>query len=140
MGMESRNPATGEVFAEYPVMGSAAWREVVARVNTAFTLWRETDFEQRGQLLRALAALLRERRGDLGQLMTREMGKPITQARAEVDKCAWVCDYYADHGTGFLEKQEVETDARRSFVAFEPLGPVLAVMPWNLAYPSAASA
>jgi succinate-semialdehyde dehydrogenase/glutarate-semialdehyde dehydrogenase len=129
--MESRNPATGEVFEDYPLMDPVAWREIVSRVEGEFNRWRHTEFGQRARHLRALAALLRERRGDLAELMTREMGKPITQAWAEVDKCAWVCEYYADHGAGFLAPEEVETDASRSFVAFEPLGPVLAVMPWN---------
>ncbi|NNG16665.1 MAG: NAD-dependent succinate-semialdehyde dehydrogenase, partial [Gemmatimonadales bacterium] len=83
------------------------------------------------RLLRAIARTLRDRTDPLAGLMTREMGKPIVQGRAEVDKCAWVCDYYAEHGSAFLTPEEVATDARRSLVAYQALGVVLAVMPWN---------
>ena len=85
----------------------------------------------RSEHLDRAAGLLRQRRDALAELMTREMGKPVVQARAEVDKCAWVCDYYAENAESFLTPEIIETDASKSFVAFEPLGVVLAIMPWN---------
>jgi succinate-semialdehyde dehydrogenase/glutarate-semialdehyde dehydrogenase len=84
--------------------------------------------------MRQAAAVLRQRAEDLARLMTLEMGKPIREARAEIEKCAWVCEYYADEGAGFLADEPVESDAGRSFVAWQPLGTVLAVMPWNFPF------
>ena len=84
--------------------------------------------------MHAAGKVLRGRQEDYAKLMTAEMGKPITQGRAEAEKCAWVCDYYADNAETFLASQAVETDASKSFVAFEPIGVVLAVMPWNFPF------
>jgi acyl-CoA reductase-like NAD-dependent aldehyde dehydrogenase len=81
--------------------------------------------------MRRAGALLRERKEDLARLMALEMGKPLAQGRAEAEKCAWVCEYYAEHAEAFLRREEIPTDASHSFVQFEPLGIVLAVMPWN---------
>src|SRR5437899_8092268 len=83
---------------------------------------------------RNAAEMLKKRRTDFARLMTLEMGKPIVQAEAEVDKCAWTCEFFAEHAEGFLAEQPRETDASRSYVRFDPLGPVLAVMPWNFPF------
>jgi len=131
MTIESRNPATGEVFATYEEMSTDEWSNVLSRVEGVFYEWRETSFDHRAKMLTAAADSLRKRRAEVGELMTREMGKPITESYAEIDKCAWVCEYYAENGADFLAPEVIDTDARRSFVAFEPIGPVLAVMPWN---------
>ncbi|MEJ2084860.1 MAG: NAD-dependent succinate-semialdehyde dehydrogenase [Acidobacteriota bacterium] len=131
MTIESRNPATGEVFATYSEMSTGEWSQVVDRVEHAYLDWRETSFDHRAKLLKAAGESLRKRRIEIGELMTLEMGKPITESYAEIDKCAGGCDYYAENGADFLSPEVIETDARRSFVAFEPVGPVLAVMPWN---------
>jgi len=131
MTIESRNPATGEVLARYDEMGADTWEAILSQVEVAFRDWRQTELEHRAELLKRLAKLLRDRRQQLAELMTQEMGKPITQSVAEVVKCAWVCEYYAERGADFLAAEVTETDARCSFVTFEPLGPVLAVMPWN---------
>ena len=100
----------------------------------AFTQWRRTTFDERAGLLREAARLLRERRERYARLMADEMGKPLTQGRAEADKCAWVCEYYAEHGAGFLADEVVETDFSRSLVTYQPIGVVLAVMPWNFPF------
>lgn len=134
MTLESVNPATGEVIATYPEMTPTEVSQIIGACHETYLDWRETSFQTRTAHLEGAAALLRERCDSLAELMTREMGKPINQARAEVNKCAWVCEYYADSAESFLAHEIIETDARKSFVAFEPLGVVLAVMPWNFPF------
>jgi succinate-semialdehyde dehydrogenase/glutarate-semialdehyde dehydrogenase len=131
MRFTSTDPSTGEVIAEYPSLTDEEAADVVTRAEVAFRSWRRTDASARARVLTAAASVLRERLEDLASLMTREMGKPLEQARAEVEKCAWVCEYYAAEGTEHLAPVVVETDASRSIVAFEPLGVILAIMPWN---------
>jgi succinate-semialdehyde dehydrogenase/glutarate-semialdehyde dehydrogenase len=131
MAMESTNPTTDEIIATYEEMSQDEVDQILELSQEVFLEWRTKPVAERIEPLRRAAAVLRERTEDLARLMTLEMGKPITQARSEVEKCAWVCDYYADSGPSFLEPQVIETDARRSYVAFEPLGTVLAIMPWN---------
>lgn len=129
--MRAVNPATGAVVGEYP---DATWDDVAARIeraHAAFVPWRARAFGERAAVLRRAAALLRERTDALAVLMADEMGKPVAQGRSEADKCAWVCEYYADHAERFLAPEPVATEATRSWVAFQPLGVVLAVMPWN---------
>jgi succinate-semialdehyde dehydrogenase/glutarate-semialdehyde dehydrogenase len=134
MALMSINPTTGEEIAIYTEMTSGEVEEVVGATHEAFLAWRETHHAERSRLLSAAAAVLEQEREHHAELMVREMGKPIVQARAEVDKCVWVCRYYAENGERFLAPEPVETDATKSYVAFEPLGVVLAVMPWNFPY------
>ncbi len=129
--MRSINPATGELIAEYSELADDALREAIAVAAERFKSYRSTSFEERSRWMRRAAELLRERKGGYAELMTREMGKPIGAAEAEVEKCAAVCDYYAEHAPAFLADQIIQSDAGRSYVAFQPLGPVLAIMPWN---------
>ena len=89
---------------------------------------------ERGKILHRVAAKLRERQQEYARLMAEEMGKPVRQGRAEIEKCAWVCEYYADHASKFLKPEFVDTEWTRSYVAFQPLGPILAVMPWNFPF------
>lgn len=131
MKIESVNPATGEVVATYEAMDDAAAAAAVEAADAAFLDWRERPIAIRAEHLVRAAALLRERRDALAALMAREMGKPLAGGRSEVDKCAWVCEYYADNAERFLEQEHIQTDASESYAAFEPLGVVLAVMPWN---------
>ncbi len=131
MALQSVNPADGRLVREYaetPADGVAA---ALADALHAFEGWRRTSVGERAAALTRAASLLRERRDGLARLMAREMGKPLLQGRTEVDKCAGVCDYYAQQAEAFLAKEPVSTDAAASYVAFEPLGVVLAVMPWN---------
>jgi succinate-semialdehyde dehydrogenase/glutarate-semialdehyde dehydrogenase len=131
MGLRSLNPATGEVIAEYPEATPAEVAMILAEASCAFAGWKRTGFAERASRMQNAAGLLDERKEPLAVLMAQEMGKPLAQGRGEVEKCAWVCRYYADHAQELLADREAQTDASRSFVAFEPLGPVLAVMPWN---------
>ncbi len=134
MALESINPATGELLRTYEEMSVVEAREIVERCAEAQRAWRETTFSFRAECLRKAAAILRERENEHARRITLEMGKPVKDARAEVGKCAAVCDFYAENGERFLADELVETEARKSFVAFEPLGVVLAVMPWNFPY------
>ncbi|AKC85771.1 NAD-dependent succinate-semialdehyde dehydrogenase [Pseudoxanthomonas suwonensis] len=131
MTVETINPATGQVEYRHELMAPAQVDAVLAAAQAAFPGWSQRSLESRGEVLRAIAAALRSRRGDLQQTMTAEMGKLRKEALAEVDKCADACDYYAAHAAGYLQDQAIATDGRRSYVRYEPLGCVLAVMPWN---------
>jgi succinate-semialdehyde dehydrogenase / glutarate-semialdehyde dehydrogenase len=129
--MESINPATGEHIATYDPMTDRQVEQIIDAVHRRFGEWKKTDFEHRAGLMRRCGDLLRERAEELGDLMTREMGKVRSEAQGEVKKCAWVCDYYADHAESFLADESIETEVSRSFVTYQPIGVVLAVMPWN---------
>jgi succinate-semialdehyde dehydrogenase/glutarate-semialdehyde dehydrogenase len=131
MALRSINPTDGRLVREYAETDSPAVSRILREAHAAFLEWRKTPFPARAAPMRRAGALLRERRDDLARLMAVEMGKPLAQGRAEAEKCAWVCDYYAETAERFLSPEEIATDASRSYVAFNPLGVVLAVMPWN---------
>src|SRR5213594_2994776 len=134
MSIQSVNPATGEVVETYEETSPKEIERILAGAQAAFAEWRNTPFTARARSMRNAAEMLKKRRTDFARLMTLEMGKPIVQAEAEVDKCAWTCEFFAEHAEGFLAEQPRETDASRSYVRFDPLGPVLAVMPWNFPF------
>jgi len=125
------NPSTGAKLADYPSMERDAVIATLAEVTDAQISWGALQVEVRADHLRAIARELRSQRQLLADLMTAEMGKPISESMAEVDKCALACDYYAEQGPQALADREVMTEATRSWVSHEPLGVVLAVMPWN---------
>jgi succinate-semialdehyde dehydrogenase/glutarate-semialdehyde dehydrogenase len=127
----SVNPATGKTIKTYDEMTPEAAGAAVAQAHETWQTWRATDFSARASLMKKAAAILRERKQDLAQLMTAEMGKTLKQGVAEADKCAWVCDYYAENAAAHLAPDVVKTEGARSYVAFEPLGVILAIMPWN---------
>lgn len=132
--IQTVNPATGEELERF---GYMAPEEIDAHLDTAQQAqrnWRRLGFPDRARLLHAVARTLRGERDRLAQIAVREMGKPIVQARSEIEKCAWACAYFADHGEALLRDTEVQTDATRSYVAFRPLGVVFAIMPWNFPY------
>ena len=134
MSLISINPANDENIRTYDEMTSDTVSEIVEKAHEAHMRWRDVSFSERAARMKRAAAILRERKNDYGELMTKEMGKPVAGARAEAEKCAWVCDYYAENAERFLSPEPVETDATKSFVAFEPIGVVLAVMPWNFPF------
>ena len=134
MSFASVNPATGDALNEYPAHSTDELDARLDRAVAGFEANRDRSLEERARRLDRAADLLEERAERYGALMTREMGKPVDQAEAEAEKCAWVCRYYAEHGADFLADEPVETDAQTSYVAYEPLGPVLAVMPWNFPF------
>ncbi|MBI5708990.1 MAG: aldehyde dehydrogenase family protein [Candidatus Eisenbacteria bacterium] len=128
------DPNTGERIGDYAEHSPAAAAALLERAGGAFAAWRETPLAERARRLRAAAGALRARSGEHARLMTREMGKPIGAAEAEVEKCALTCDFFADHAAAFLASEPVTTEAARSYVRFDPLGVVLAVMPWNFPF------
>jgi len=125
------NPADGSILRAYEEDGAAEVAAKITAAYEAFLKWRETDFPQRVEKLRNAAKILISKKEEYAVLMATEMGKPIRGGRAEVEKCAWVCDYYADNALTALQPEVIETDARRSYITFTPLGVVLAIMPWN---------
>lgn len=128
------DPATGKPLATYPAHGWDEIDSVLDEAAGAFTVWSSTSVEQRGDLLRRVGALLTERRERYAALITAEMGKPLAEARGEIDKCAWNCGIVADHAADWLGDHEVASAAARSWVSYEPLGVVFAVMPWNFPF------
>jgi succinate-semialdehyde dehydrogenase / glutarate-semialdehyde dehydrogenase len=134
MKIRSINPATGATLKTYEEMTPEDAAEAVSQAHETWTTWRKTSFEERGQLMRRASAVLRERKSELAKLMALEMGKPMKQGVAEAEKCAWVCDYYAENAESHLAADVIKTEGSKSYVAFEPLGVVLAVMPWNFPF------
>src|SRR5919202_6010300 len=129
--LQSINPATEEVLETFQEFSPTQIDDTLQQAYDAQRQWRTTSFGERAGCLQATARVLRAQKSRWAELLTAEMGKPIVEAEAEIEKCAWNCDYYAEHAATFLADEPVATNARESFVAFEPLGPVLAIMPWN---------
>jgi succinate-semialdehyde dehydrogenase/glutarate-semialdehyde dehydrogenase len=127
-------PASGRLLRSYPEMDGAQAREILGRTQQAYLGWRSSSLQSRAEPLRALARLLRERGEAIAELMAREMGKPMAQGKAEAEKCAWTCAYFADNAQAMLRPEPVATEASRSYLTFQPLGVVLAVMPWNFPF------
>jgi succinate-semialdehyde dehydrogenase/glutarate-semialdehyde dehydrogenase len=134
MSLRSVNPATGEVLETFEETSARELERILASAHAAFRDWRRRPLAERGRLLRALARLLRAKQGEQSRVMALEMGKPVAQGAAEVEKCAWAAEYYAEHAARFLEEEPRETEAARSYVRFDPLGPILAIMPWNFPF------
>ena len=134
MSFASVNPATGQTLEEIPADSRSRIEEKIQRAEETFQQWRSRPMEERAMLMQAAAAELRAGSDAYARAMTLEMGKPITQSHAEVEKCAWVCAYYAEHANDMLAAESVASDASESYVRFDPIGPVLAVMPWNFPF------
>jgi succinate-semialdehyde dehydrogenase/glutarate-semialdehyde dehydrogenase len=130
----SINPATGATLAEHPMLTPAQLEDRLALAAEAAVRWRRTPVSQRAAVVARLGDLLDAEKDRLGRLMTLEMGKPIQSAIDEAAKCAMACRFYAEHGPGFIADDEVRDDGHRSFVTYQPLGVVLAVMPWNFPF------
>ncbi len=130
----SVNPSTEETIQSYPILSTGQIESRLEQAQHAFQPWRRLTFEERGAKLLKVAELLRSRATEYGRLMAMEMGKPLSQGEAEANKCAWVCEYYAQNGADFLRSVQISTDASESYVTFQPLGLILAVMPWNFPF------
>jgi len=128
------NPTTGEVVKTFTPLTATEIEAKVSQTQDAYQAYRQVPMAQRATWLQNTAAILENGRVSFGQIMTLEMGKPLKSAIAEVEKCALVCRYYADHAATFLANVPIVTDAKRSFVSYQPLGPILAVMPWNFPF------
>ena len=134
MTFEVVNPATGVKVREYDGIDPAEVRVRIKAAEKAFQRWQAVGMEERSGLMRKAAAVLRKRKSEYAELMAVEMGKPLREGESEIEKCAWVCEYYADNAVEFLAHEIIATDAQKSFVTFEPLGVVLAIMPWNFPF------
>lgn len=132
--LTSLNPATNEIIEQYSEHDSVSVDIILQQTNTAFLVWRRTAFEYRAGLMRRAADVLRRRCDELALLAALEMGKPVIAGRAEIEKCAQACEYYAEHAEAFLADRLIPTGASRSFVHYQPLGTILAVMPWNFPF------
>lgn len=134
MSIKSINPASGETLAQFEPLDEAQIEAKLAQAESAFAGLRRTSFAQRAAWMQRAAEILEGEQERFGRLMTLEMGKPLRAAREEAAKCAWVCRYYAENAERFLQDEPVETNATRSFIRYQPVGPVLAVMPWNFPF------
>ena len=125
------NPTTGEPMDSHAELTSTELGKAIAVSQKALLAWQKVPMSERAERMRDAARILRANAGPFAELMAREMGKPVAQGRNEVEKCAWVCEYYAEHAAGMLADEAIATDASRSYVAYRPLGLIVAVMPWN---------
>src|SRR5207248_6323099 len=134
MSIQTINPTTGEVLETFEAYSQAQINEALDQAQQAFRKWRTISFAERGKYLHSVASHLRDHKAELARTAVLEMGKSITEAEAEVEKCAWNCDFFAENAEGFLRDKKVASNATESYVAFRPLGVVLAIMPWNFPY------
>jgi succinate-semialdehyde dehydrogenase/glutarate-semialdehyde dehydrogenase len=134
MAIASINPATGETLKTFTALTAEKLESKLQLAADTFRSYSQTSFAERSRLMMSAAGILETRKHDYGKIMTIEMGKPLKAAVAEAEKCAWVCRYYAETAEKHLADQIVETNAKKSYVHFQPLGPVLAVMPWNFPF------
>ncbi len=132
--MKSVNPYTGKVIAEYQEHDREQTAAIIAETDKAFQSWKHFSFDERSRLMNRMAGLLRERKEEYAVLITSEMGKIISESRAEVEKCAWLCEYYAEHTESMLQTEYFETDGSKSYVRFDPVGVIYAIMPWNFPF------
>jgi succinate-semialdehyde dehydrogenase/glutarate-semialdehyde dehydrogenase len=134
MALETINPATGELLKTFEEWSDEKTAGVIEEVHKAFQSWKDTSFVQRSKLMNKAAAVLRENKDEYARIMALEMGKPIVEGRSEVEKCAWVCEYYAENAAKFLSDEPAQSDGSKAYVGFRPLGVILAVMPWNFPF------
>jgi succinate-semialdehyde dehydrogenase / glutarate-semialdehyde dehydrogenase len=134
VALESINPTNNKLIQSYQEHTKDEVERNLVAANDAFAKWRRVSFAERAKYLNAAAEILRKRKEKYSKLMAIEMGKPFAQGVAETEKCAWVCDYYAENAGRFLLPESIATDATKSFVTFQPLGILLAVMPWNFPF------
>ncbi len=134
MKIQSINPYTEEVLREFDLMTPAAADSEISGLRHTFPGWRNLGVPERAERIKKLGEHLRSAKQQYAGTITREMGKPIRESVAEIEKCAWLCDYYAEQTAGMLEPEEIGTEAKRSYVLFQPLGIVLAIMPWNFPF------
>ena len=134
MNLVSINPANNKILESHKEFSTEKINQIINSSYNTYLEWRNESISYRSKMMRDLAELLKQKKEKLGALMTQEMGKPIKQSIAEAEKCAWVCEYYADNAERFLSKKEISTDSKKSFISFQPIGLVLAIMPWNFPF------
>lgn len=134
MSLKSINPSTGELIEEYKEYTKEEVDIILEDSQDAFLSWRQTTFDERKALMNKAAQILRDNVDEYAKLMAIEMGKPIQGGRAEIEKCAWVCEYYAENAEKQLEPEHIKTEALKSYITYQPMGAILAVMPWNFPF------
>lgn len=132
--MHSINPFTGKVIANYPEHSAQEVDSIIKKTHHSFQYWKSLELEARSKLMHTLANLMRQKRRRLAELITAEMGKLINESEAEIDKCAWLCEYYAEHSTEMLKPEIIESDGANSYIRFDPIGVIYAIMPWNFPF------
>lgn len=132
--IQAINPATEQVVGEYPELSEQQAENHIDAAQRGNEQWRSRTVADRAEAISSVGAELRQRRDELARQVTREMGKPIGEAETELQRCAWICDYYAEHGPRMLDDRPFLSDAQRSYLRLEPLGVILAIMPWNFPY------
>ncbi len=130
----SKNPYNNEILHSFNELSTKEIEKRVEVANSAFHKWKNVSFPERSGLIQNAAKVLEDNKEDFGKTISMEMGKPIKQSVAEIEKCSWVCEYYAENAQNFLSPEIIESDAYKSYVNFEPLGVVLAIMPWNFPF------
>lgn len=134
MSLKSINPYTGNVIREFEEFSFEKSEKIIRQSDEMFRIWKKTRFNERSMLIKNAASLLRQNTDEYAGAITEEMGKPIKESKAEIEKCAWVCDYYATNAEKFLKQEEIASDASKSFISYEPLGVILGIMPWNFPF------
>ena len=134
MAIATINPATGQVIKSFDPLSAAAIEAKLQKAIETFASYRHTSFAQRAEWMLKASSILENEKEAFAKVMTMEMGKTLRSAVDEAAKCAWVCRYYAEHAEKFLADEVVETGAKQSYIRYQPLGPVLAVMPWNFPF------
>ena len=134
MNLVSINPANNKILESHKEISTEKINQIINSSYNTYLEWRNESISYRSKMMKDLAELLKQKKEKLGALMTQEMGKPIKQSIAEAEKCAWVCEYYADNAERFLSKKEISTDSKKSFISFQPIGLILAIMPWNFPF------
>ncbi len=132
--IKSVNPATGKLIKVYEPYTEKGVNRIISSVDKCWQQWKKTTYLQRSQLMQNLSSLLKSKKEELAALMAVEMGKVVYEGTAEIEKCAWVCDYYAENAENFLENEVIKSDFSNSYVCYQPLGVILAVMPWNFPF------
>jgi succinate-semialdehyde dehydrogenase/glutarate-semialdehyde dehydrogenase len=132
--MQSINPFSGETIKTYQEYPSNEVKTIIYQVDTAFHSWKQTIFEQRAVLMKNLQSKLIEKKEELAGIMVAEMGKVKREAIGEIEKCAWVCSFYAENADSYLKNEPIKTEASESYISYQPIGTVLAVMPWNFPF------
>lgn len=132
--MQAINPATEELLKEYQDHSNEEVELIIKKTHQAFEGWKSTSFKHRAELMKKAASVLRIKKDTWARIMTEEVGKPLADSESEVEKCAWVCEFYVENAKSFLADEQIETNASKSYVTYQPLGIVLAVMPWNFPF------
>lgn len=134
MTFQTINPATEQIIQSYQEMAENEVNNIITATHEAFLQWRQTSFAERAELMNKCAAILQKNKEEYAKLITQEMGKPIKQARSEIEKCAWVCNHYAKHAEEYLAPIMIKTEMQKSYVTYKPIGIVFAIMPWNFPF------